>query len=270
MKRREHGVALLTALLVVALATLAAAAMGMRDHYQIQRMELMEEHERAWQTVRGAEEIALGMLGGHGAAYRHLPWEDDYECRTEPVEFDMDGMTVQARVHNLHCRFNLNSLGREEPSMEAFESLVTEMAAESGVSAPQGLGEAIRQWMDEEAELPEYRAMDPARSSGARPLTHASELLDVEGVTPAVYDALEPWVVARPGTGNRMVVTEDAPEGVRRAMEHELEIDASGEGIRHFDVEAHVRTEHRLYAFCTRVNAERGTVLHRQQGGCQW
>jgi hypothetical protein len=56
-----------------------------------------------------------------------------------PVPLVIDDIDLVARLENLHCRFNLNSLGRaDDPPVAAFADLVARAGSEVNIAAWQG------------------------------------------------------------------------------------------------------------------------------------
>lgn len=265
MKARERGVALITALLVVAIAVTAAIGMNVRDHTQIQRSGLVFEQDRARSLLLGAEVVALRLLE-QWPNLDELPWDG---CVSPAVPLVIDDIDLIARLENLHCRFNLNSLARaDNPPVAAFADLVARAGSDASIAAWQGeqLAAAIRDWMDPETDDPAYRLRSPPERSGNRPFLLASELNRVHGMTPEIWDALASYVTARPGTDNRIDI-ERAPDIVRDAVRGEEE---SGEtALRYFRLSLVARMPQRDFFHCAVLDAPNGRTVVREFTPCE-
>lgn len=265
MRRGQRGVALITALLVVALAVTAAIGMSVRDHTQIQRSGLVFEQDLARSLLLGAEVMALRLLE-QWPNLNELPWDS---CVSPPVPLVIDGIDLIASLENLHCRFNLNSLARvEDAPVAAFADLVARAGSEANIAAWQGeqLAAAIRDWMDPETDDPVYQLRTPPERSGNRPFLLASELNRVQGMTPEMWEAIAPYVTARPGTDN-LIDMERAPDVVRDAVGPQEE--EQTEGLRYFRLSLVARLPQRDFFHCAVLDAPNGRTLVREFTSCE-
>lgn len=260
--RRERGVALVTALLVVAIAVSVAVGMSLRDRTQIHRAALVLQHDRAHAVLRGAE-IAMRRALEQWPDLERLPWED---CVSPSLQLLVDDVEVSAIVENMHCRFNLNSLGRaERPPLNVFADLVARVGP--GVAPWQGeqLASAARDWLDPATDDPVYRLRTPPERSGNRPFSLASEFLRVQGVTPELFAGLAPYLAALPGTDN-LVDMQRAPEALRSAAA--LEPREEG-GVRYFRLALSTRLDGRDYFQCALLDAPNGNLVLREATPCE-
>jgi len=110
MKRHhtQRGVALLTALLVVALATAAAVAMTTRQQLDVRRTGNLLHSEQAWDYVLGAESWARVVLARDGKSNNVDNLSEDWATQV-PASL-VEGGSVIGRVIDLQGRFNVNNL----------------------------------------------------------------------------------------------------------------------------------------------------------------
>ncbi len=264
MKHSERGVALITALLVVAIAVTAAIGMGVRDQTQIQRSGLVFEQDLARSLLLGAEVIALRLLE-QWPDLQDLPWEG---CISPPVPLVIEDVDLIARVENLHCRFNLNSLGRaDDPPVAAFADLVARAGSDSNIAAWQGeqLAAAVQDWMDAETDDPVDLLRTPPERSGNRPFLLASELNRVRGMTPEIWTAIAPYVTARPGTDN-LIDLERAPDVVRDAVAAQPE---EAQELHYFRLSLVARLPERDFFHCAVLDALNGRTVVREFTPCE-
>ncbi len=198
----QRGVALITALLIVALATLAATAMAYRMQLDIRRAGNLAALERAHQYARGLEAWALNALRedareSAGRDSRQEPW-----AHALPV-IELDQGRLRGRMQDLDGRFNLNNLfvagTRQSAQIERLRRLL------SALELNPALAEAIADWLDPDpvaatdgAEDGTYLRARPPYRAANRHLAHVSELRLISGVDREVYRRLEPHVSALP------------------------------------------------------------------------
>jgi general secretion pathway protein K len=199
-----RGVALITVLLVVSFATVAAVALSSRLQVDIRRTENLLRSDQAWQHALGIEKWAQGLLM---TDLKESPQTDNLlELWYEPlVSVPIEGGMVNARLYDQQGLFNLNNLldakGKPSPvDKDRFQRLLAMFDLE------RELANAVIDWLDENtdetpprgAEDSVYQGQTPAYRSANRRMAHVSELLLVEGFTSEAYEALEPYVTALP------------------------------------------------------------------------
>jgi general secretion pathway protein K len=201
---RPRGVALITALMVVAIAALAATALLSSSNIAIHRTAALRDSEQGWWVARGVEAWVLGMLDSDRK-------DSQFDALNEPWSIPVDHLPVdqgfvRGRVEDLQGRFNLNNL---DPRIAGgvyqaqFRALLRNLP---DVELPQGLDSAARDWIDADnhpdsmngAEDAEYLNLAPPYRAANRPFTAVSELLALRGMTPQVYERLRPLVAALP------------------------------------------------------------------------
>ncbi len=264
-RARHEGAALLTVLLVLALASIAAVAITTRDQQQTYRATILQEAERARALQSGAEAVTLHLLE-RMPGYDDLPWEG---CTSPRIPLQVEGVTVSARLENLHCRFNINALGRpEDPPVAAFAELLDRAALDAGLSGVRGntLALAVQDWMDPETDNPVYLGMDPPRRSGNRPLLTASELLSIEGFDRELWEAIAPWVVALP-TRDNAINLDLAPDPVLRAVQQSAVEETRD--TRYFRLQVVARMGQREYFQCAILDAPNGRTVLREASACE-
>jgi general secretion pathway protein K len=210
MEGRQRGVALITAVLVVALASIASAAMLVSSNLAIHRTTTLIDTERAWWYASGVEAwVAAGLqLDAQNSKTDNLG-----EIWARPVDYiPVDEGGLRGNVTDLQGRFNLNNLakqpsqpGQKDKYLEQFNRLLQNIPAAQQLPI-EGLGEAIRDWIDEDsnpagfggAEDGEYSSLTPPYRAANRLMVSPSELLAVRGVTRDLYLALRDYVSALP------------------------------------------------------------------------
>lgn len=223
--QRQRGVAVLTAVFVMALATIAAASLASRQNVAFHRTETLQRSEQAWWVARGVADWGTTLLARDA---EETQIDHPGEFWATPVDYlPVDQGFVTGGITDQQGLFNLNNLAGGDPVFaEIFQRLVgnLDLPADAGRVDPEALVSAITDWIDDDvdprfpggAEDGIYLSQQPPYRAANRPLTSVSELRLVAGVTPAVYRALAPLVTALPETTTINVNT--APAEVLLAL----------------------------------------------------
>jgi general secretion pathway protein K len=209
---RQRGMVLITALLVIAIATVLAAELAWELHVDIQRSETILLRNQAIQFARGAELMAAHALrkdyendseDNQACDYPDEGWGDEM---TLPFE----GGTIRGKITDLQGRFNLNELlvdgKKDQHSLDFFSRLLERLDLDRNLSAK------VLDWIDpnqtEEfggAEDRTYTAQTPPYRASNTWFTTTTELMAVDGFIDPLepnkdkYRLLERYVAALPG-----------------------------------------------------------------------
>ena len=203
-KARQQGVALVTALLVVSLATVAAVAMAARFQVDMRRTGNLLNGEQAYAYAVAAESWAYVILRRDREESKHDSLDEDWSTALPPIP--VEGGFVNGHVEDLQGRFNVNNLfssaGAEldTAQLDYYKRLLEVLGLEPA------LAPALQDWIDPDinatfpdgAEDDEYLLADVPYRAANRPLVDISELRLVKGYTPEVLTVLEPHVTALP------------------------------------------------------------------------
>ena len=108
MKGPQRGVALVTALLVVSLVTVAAVAMATRQQVDVRRTANLLHGEQAYAHAVSAESWARVVLRRDAKDNDYDVLEDEWATALPPIA--VEGGLVSGRVEDRQGRFNLNNL----------------------------------------------------------------------------------------------------------------------------------------------------------------
>lgn len=207
MLRVEHqrGVALLTALLVLALASVVAWGLVSNAQRSLAAASAGARGLQARLVARGMEEFALAALARDellSPGIDHLG--EAWAGSLPPLPFDRG--FVSARLSDLNGRFNLNSLVRADGSadplaQQRFERLLLALDLPATLVAP------LTDWIDPDTQsLPggaedlDYLRATPGYRCPNRPLRDVSELVGLAGLDAETWKRLQPMVSALPRT----------------------------------------------------------------------
>jgi len=227
---RQRGIALLTAILVVAIAVIAATAILTSSNIAVHRTLNLSESELAWWYADGIESWMRSILERDKEENQYDGLGDAW---ARPVDYlPIDEGFVRGQLTDLQGRYNLNNLAVAEDAAfkqqsEIFMRLLQNIEGIDSFQA-QGLVSAIRDWVDadsepggyEGAEDTEYLGVQPSYRTPNRLMASPSELLAVKGMTKELYRQLLPYVTALPQTGVPINVN-TAPEALVYALAKE-------------------------------------------------
>lgn len=215
---RESGVALITVLLIVVIATTLAAGMIRSQYMALQHAGGLFNQDQAWLYTQGAEDFVRELLREDYKEDQRSGRQVDYPGETwaQPFPpFPVDGGMINARVSDLQGRFNLNRLWHDNApdkgATEVFQRLL------KNIDLPETLAPALIDWIDSDsdptgsdgAEDDFYTRLERPYRTGNHALTDISELRLVKGFTPEVMSKLRPYVTALPATALLNVNTAD-------------------------------------------------------------
>lgn len=206
-RRRQRGVALIVAILLVALGTIIAAAMAYDNAMTARRAAATFDFDQALLTAEGAEALAaygLQQQVRQNAAYIS-PVGQAWSQPLGPTEVIPDVM-LQASLQDLQGRFNLNELVQndgETPNTAAIAAFQRLLAL---LGMDRKWADYIVDWIDKDstpmfpdgAEDSVYMEMDPPYRTPNLPITSTSELMALPGFTRADFDRLAPYIAALP------------------------------------------------------------------------
>lgn len=178
MSMRQHGVAIVLAMGVVALAALAATAMMIAQSTWSRQIELTAGHAQAQFILQAGLDWARAVLSDdhRSTSVDHLgePWA----LRLPPIPVENGSLVGQ--IEDQQARFNLNNLqknGKVNPvQLASFRRLLTILAM------PPALADALADRID----------------ADSRPLIDVAELAAVNGFDDGVRARLRPFVSALP------------------------------------------------------------------------
>lgn len=211
---RQTGVALITALLVVALATVAAAAMASRLQLDVRRTANLFDGDQAYVYALGVESWARVALARDNKDVDRL--DEDWAKRLSPIA--VPGGQVDGYVTDLQGRFNLNNLVTDDGRLsEADERYFRRLLRLLQLN--EELSTAIADWIDPDfetrfpdgAEDDYYLSTQTPYRAANRRLQSISELRLVKGIDATAWNKLAPYVCALPGRSPLNINTASAP-----------------------------------------------------------
>ncbi|MEM7431692.1 MAG: type II secretion system minor pseudopilin GspK [Pseudomonadota bacterium] len=203
-QRQQRGVALITAILIMALIASLTYALEWDNNLDIRRTIVMQSRDQAIQVAMGAESWLASILrqDGQDSDTDHL----DEIWATNLPPLPIEGGEVLGEVQDLTGRFNINNLLNsngeiDETSLNQFRQLLLVLGLDPR------LADLTADWVDGDqdaafpdgAEDPIYTAFTPPYRTANQQITTISELAAIEGMDKASFDILAPHITAIPG-----------------------------------------------------------------------
>lgn len=222
-RKRQRGVALITVMLVVALATLLAVSMMRNQNISLRYAEGLFTQDQAILYTQGAEgfvqDLLMRDLDNDKRKKREVDHPGETWAKPFPA-FPVPGGGVQATLSDLQGRFNLNLLVQDSTVNAAAQNCLKRLLV--NLDLPDNLDAALIDWMDSDnepngvdgAEDDYYTRLPVPYRVANQPLSDVSELLLIKGFTPEVVEKLRPHVSVLPATALINVNTA-LPEVVR-------------------------------------------------------
>lgn len=203
-QRKDRGVALITAMLITALATMVAANLAWDNALDVRRTMVLLNRDQALQVALGAESWVISILRQdlEDSQTDHLGEIWASELPGLPIE----GGEVFGAVTDLQGRFNINNLIDEngvvdEESLQQFRRLLLAIGLDprfAGIAAD---------WIDSDSDalFPDgaedsiYTGMIPPYRTANQSLSSVSELAALDGMDKLTFNALKPHITALPG-----------------------------------------------------------------------
>ncbi|MEW6983661.1 type II secretion system minor pseudopilin GspK [Colwelliaceae bacterium 6471] len=220
----QRGVALITVMLVVALAAILVTQMTGRLQLQMQRTSNITFNQQAYWYAMGAEAFAKRVLI---ASFE----DDDSVTNLEQLwaqgetSYPVDFGQITGEISDLHACLNLNALRNVEqntgeqkvtktPARLALEELITALNIEgTGQFEAEYMVDALTDWLDDNsaivsaggAEDNDYSAKEFPYLPANHYLASVNELRIIEHFTVPVINALKDYVCVIPNNGDHKI-----------------------------------------------------------------
>jgi general secretion pathway protein K len=200
----ERGIALLTAIILVAIAAVLATAIAFASAMSARRASTVFGADQAMLAAEGAEAMAAYLLSQAGPNHTedalNQPWAQSYG----PLQL-LPGVTLEyAQLEDQQGKFNINDLTSNGTTNQAavtqFQQLLTLLGIETKWAS------LMADWIDADnqpnfpdgAEDSVYLSQSPPYRPPNLPITSISELLALPGFGRDRYNRLLPYIAALP------------------------------------------------------------------------
>lgn len=188
---KQQGLALVTILLILAIATTLVAAMTRNQSLNINRTSNLLVQGQTQQYALGVEEavrqgLHLDYKAGKEVDHLQEQWAQKLTYPIEPA-------VAQIQVFDLMGKFNLNNLSpglnNKDRYIRHFETLLTNLDLNTNIA------ENTKKWLDDSSEIDSvYLSKTTAYRPSYLPFNHISELLLIDGMDLESYEKLKPFI----------------------------------------------------------------------------
>ena len=213
-QKKQSGVALITAVLIVAIAVVAAISVAENYQYNFYRTESAFNGGQAWAYAKGGEEWAMAILARDAENNTYDAYDIDNEWWNSgvPIRFPLPNGYIEGDIKDAHSKLNVNALIDAEgvfiPEMrQVFERLFQKLDINPGLVC------ALIDWIDTDinptcsdgAEADIYIGLEPPYLPADQPMNDISELSLIHKFDAEIVDKLLPHLIALPVTANSVV-----------------------------------------------------------------
>ncbi len=205
-RARQRGVALITVLMVFAIASLIAGKVIMGKAVDTQRVTGMVNRTQAYYYALAAESLAmLALRQDDQNDVDDQEMADDLEemWASGAIPFEIDSIgSVVVQIIDLNRFYNINNMVQgdgqvNDQELERFRHLLVELQLDSE------LADNLKDWLDSDdreagylSESSAYLEQTPAYRAANSPMLDISELRLVNGFEPEVLQVLLPHITA--------------------------------------------------------------------------
>jgi general secretion pathway protein K len=202
--KKQHGVALITILVMVALATILAAGIARQQALSQENTAYLMRQNQALLYAKSAEAFFIELLQDDARTSADVDHALEVWAQPMPA-FPVENGTIQGQLQDESGKFNLNSLLKEDGSVNEVNKLCFErLLKQLGLSTQ--LSEAVIDWQDVD-DLPvgsmgaesNFYAAKKNPYFAANTLFHdIAELKQVRGFEGENYQKIAPYIAALP------------------------------------------------------------------------
>jgi general secretion pathway protein K len=199
MPARQKGVALITAMLVVAIAATTAAYLSLDQQIWLRQEQNLSDRSQA-EVVRAAALEWASIILAKDA--KDTQTDDLTENWSKPLPaLAVEGGQVTGRMVDAQGRFNINNLVLRSNASDrgVFRNML------DSLSLDPNLIDGVIDWMDgDQTALPNgaediyYLQLPTPYRTADNPMQSIDELRLVRGFTPEIVEKLRPWIIALP------------------------------------------------------------------------
>ncbi len=212
---RQRGIALITAVLIVAIVATVAAHLSLGQQVWVRQAQNLNDRAQADTVSKAAFQWAMLILDED--AKKTQGTDNLTEEWAKPLPpLPVESGAIQGQIVDAQGMFNLNNLLRDNnpspPDIGVFQRLLRNLGLDPNLS------EAVVDWLDKDsqtrlggAEDAEYLGLQPPYRAANQLIQSVEELRLIRGFDAAAVEKLRPYVVALPKATAININTAPAP-----------------------------------------------------------
>ncbi len=200
----QRGIALLTAILVLTLAVIAATSIAANHHLSIRRTENVVFGSQVWSYLHGGEAWAKVVLARDLDDDENSYDHNSEAWATELPALPLPGGYISGKIEDEQGKININNL-----ISTGEVDILTRTRLETLFTLRQhdpSIVQAVIDWMDPNVEaIPPngaeddyYTGLEYPYLTANQTMQHISELRLVKGISQEIYDDISPFLTALP------------------------------------------------------------------------
>lgn len=202
LRSRQRGIAMITAILLVAIATILAATIAFQSAMAARRGAASLSFDRSVLVAEGAEALAAFALREDTTKQDYAT--DSWAQPFGPLEI-APGVVLEASLEELQGRFNLNALVRSDGTVDTDQLEILRRLLEM-LKLETKWADQIADWIDTEPGHTGFDGLEDDVTTSQQPpyrtanayITSTSELLALPDFGRERYLKLVPYVIALP------------------------------------------------------------------------
>jgi len=205
---KQQGVALITALLVVSLATMLAVALVKHLYFDIRRTENILRLDQAQLFNKNAVEFGMVLISRDWELNNKFDSLEDIQTFNDyAIAISFEGPPVSLELTDMQSCFNLNNLSKNNTELARYRSqyikLLIQLKVDPGLHNT--LSDSLIDWLDVDsitetqgAEFDYYIGLEKPYRSANTLMTSPSELRLVKGYTDKVIEQIKDYICVLP------------------------------------------------------------------------
>lgn len=199
--RKKRGGALISALFIMALSAIIATALIVEEQLLIHEGRLVINADHAYLALQNAEDFAKMAIENYVIQWP-IGSQPSATSQIKPLEnplksITLNGLTVSTTLESAQGRFNINDLAYPK-NQQNFGILLKILVPTLSKAQADAIAQSITAWIMTGKDDPYYASLNPPYRSAKNQLVSISELRLVRGMTPAIYNAVAPYLTALP------------------------------------------------------------------------
>lgn len=191
----NKGGALISALFITAICAMMAVALMMRERLLIHEGELVIQSDQAYLDLQGVQNWAkvqvLDFVAQGPAVTNPRPLQAVFSA------IQLDNRQISGIIEDAQGKYNINNL-QSVINQPQFVALLRAVAPGVSAEAAANIAQAITAWMTNGVQDRFYLSLKPPYRSGHTQMANITELRLVAGISPEIYEAIAPYIIALP------------------------------------------------------------------------